>query len=160
MTTYFWKPQAGIPVDAQVAGEELERIRVSRNGRLTQDDVVQEAKAKDSPLHPAFEWNDKKAAHQYRLTQAGYMIRMITVSVDTGDGSEKEPIRAFVNVKRDEDRSYTSVVHAMSDADLRAQVIAQAWKELEDWKKRHHELVEFARLFTVIEDMRPKKKAA
>jgi len=159
MTTYFWKPQAGVPVPAQAAGEELERIRVSRNGRLTQEDVVQEARNKDNPLHPAFEWNDKKAAHQYRLTQAGYVIRMITMVGDGETDQGKEPIRAFVNVRRDEDRSYTSVVHAMSDAELRAQVLAQAWKELQDWRKRHSELVEFARLFAVIENMQPQKAA-
>lgn len=159
MTTYFWKPQAGIPVDAQVAGEELERIRVSRNGRLTQDEVVKEARDKANPLHPAFEWNDKRAAHQHRLTQAGYMIRMITVAMDADNPRTKDPIRAFVNVKRDEDRSYTSVIHAMSDAELRAQVLAQAWKELQDWRNRHAELIEFARLFAVIEDMQPEKAA-
>lgn len=157
MTAYFWKPQAQISVQAQAAGDELERIRVLHNGRLTQEDVVAEARDKRNPLHSAFEWNDKRAAHQYRLTQAGYVIRMITVKLDDGDG--KPPVRAFVNVKRDEDRSYTSVVHAMSDSELRAQVITQAWKELEDWKHRHAELVEFARLFTVIEELRPVEAA-
>lgn len=154
MTKYFWKPKVVIPVPAQVAGEELERIRTVHNGRLTQADVVNEARDKANPLHKAFEWSDKKAAHEYRLTQAAYVIRSITVVEELGGDKQTAPVRAFVNVQRDEDRSYTSVAHAMSDTELRAQVVARAWKELEDWKARHAELVEFARLFSVIEDMR------
>lgn len=150
---YKWKPLTSIAVDAQKAGEELERIRVSRNGRLVQEDVVAEARDKASPLHPAFEWSDRKAAHAYRLEQAGYIIRSITVIVTEPDQQEREPIRAFVNVQRDDDRSFTSIAHAMSDDELRAQVIARAWKELHDWRKRHAELVEFARLFTVIDEV-------
>lgn len=151
---YRWKPLTSVAVDAQAAGEELERIRVSRNGRLVQEDVVAEAKDKANPLHPAFEWNDRKAAHAYRLDQAGYMIRSITVVMSEPEQEqEREPIRAFVNVQRDDDRSFTSIAHAMSDEDLRAQVIARAWKELHDWRKRHAELVEFARLFTVIDEV-------
>lgn len=146
---YQWKERAVCNVDAQLAGEELERIRVLHNGRLAQEDVVKEAKAQDNPLHGAFEWNDKKAAHSWRLEQASYLIRNIVVQVN--EDKDVAPIRAFVNVKRDDDQSYTSVHHAMSDAELRAQVVANAWKELEAWRKRHAELIEFARLFAVID---------
>lgn len=154
---YSWRPGVSPAVPAQVAGEEMERIRVHNNGRLTQEDIVEAAKPKTAPLHPAFEWNDKKAAEQWRLEQASYMIRHIAVAVS--GSADRAPIRAFVNVTRDEDRSYTSIAHAMSDGELRHQVIAAAWKELEDWRKRHTELVEFARLFTVIEELRPAKVA-
>lgn len=152
-TVYKWRAHAGVPIPAQVAGEELERIRTVNNGRLAQETVVEEARDKKSPLHPAFEWNDKQAAHQYRLSQAGYVIRMLSVSYVEGD-KKTEPIRAFVNVSRDEDRSYTSIAHAMSDDELREQVIAKAYKELNDWKARYEDLLEFASVFTAIEDVR------
>lgn len=155
---YQWKERAIVNVDAQKAGEELERLRIRQNGRLTQDDVVRVAKDASNPLHGAFEWNDKKAAHAHRLEQASYLIRNITVQVS--DKPDAQPIRAFVNVKRDEDQSYTSVHHAMSDAELRAQVVASAWAELTAWRKRHAELVEFATLFAVIDTQAPKDVAA
>lgn len=147
---YKWKPQ-GAPagIDAQVAGEELERIRTFNNGRLEPKSVVDASRPKDAPLHPAFEWNDKKAAESWRQDQASHMIRHIEVTVD--ETGEKPPIRAFVSVKREEDRSYTSIQHALSDNDLRAQVVAQAWSDLEAWRKRYAELVEFAKVFAVIE---------
>lgn len=150
--TYKWRAHAGVPIPAQVAGEALEAIRVRNNGRLTQDAVVQAARPKSSPLHPAFDWNDRSAAHKWRLSQAGYIIRKLDVVQE--DGPAAEPIRAFVNVSVENDRSYTSVAHAMSDDELRAQVIARAWKELQDWRERYEELAEFARIFAVIEEER------
>lgn len=152
-TVYKWRAHAGVPIPAQVAGEELERIRTVNNGRLAQETVVEEARDKKSPLHPAFEWNDKRAAHQYRLSQAGYVIRMLSVSYVEGE-KKTAPIRAFVNVSRDEDRSYTSIAHAMSDDELREQVLARALKELNDWRERYSELEEFAGLFATIEGLK------
>jgi len=151
---YQWKTTGPAPsIDAQVAGEELERIRIRHNGRLESKSVVDAARPKDAPLHPAFEWNDKKAAENWRLEQASHMIRHIDVVIENGSEDVK-PIRAFVSVKRDEDRSYTSVQHALSDAELRAQVVAQAWAELEAWRKRHAELVEFAAVFATMDQAR------
>lgn len=157
MTVYRWKPGSTAPLEAQAAGDEMERIRVRNNGRLTSELVVEAARDEDAPLHPAFEWNDKRAAEAHRLEQARYLIRSIEVVVDRGD-PEPVPIRAFVNVQRDEDRSFTSTFHALSDVDLRAQVIASAWRELEAWRRRHAELVEFARIFTEIDKARGAKK--
>lgn len=152
---YSWKAGAhhAPNIEAQVAGEELERIRVHNNGRLENAHVVAAARDKKSPLHPVFEWDDKKAAAAYRLDQAGDLIRAIDVVI-VKDETEARPIRAFVSVVRDKDRSYTSVQHALSDAELRAQVVAQAWAELEAWRKRHAELVEFAAVFASMDQAR------
>lgn len=68
-------------------------------------------------------------------------------------------------MKRDNDRSYTSLAHAMSDKELREQVIAQAWKELQEWRRRYENLAEFSKVFGIIDRGMPKvlpplKKAA
>lgn len=153
-TVYKWRAHAGVSIPAQVAGEELERIRVSNNGRLAQEDVVAAAKRKTSPLHSAFEWDDKAAAHQHRLSQAGYLIRKLDVVTVANDDEQSKPIRAFVNVTRDDDRSFTSIAHAMSDGELREQVIARARKELEDWQSRYDDLIEFSSVFAAIEQLK------
>ena len=150
---YKWKQGSKAPVSAQVAGEELERIRTWRNGRLDPKDVIEASRDPGAPLHPAFEWNDTKAAAEYRREQAKYLIRSVEVVVEKS-ADERTPIRAFVSVERDNDRSYTSTFHALSDAELRQQVVGQAWKELEAWQKRHAELVEFAGIFAEIEKAR------
>lgn len=148
---YKWKNGAGpTGIDAQAAGEELERIRVHNNGRLEPRFVVEASRPREAPLHNAFEWNDKKAADAWRQNQASYMIRHVDVVVEEGD-KPPTPIRAFVSVKRDEDRSYTSIQHALSEDELRQQLVAQAWSDLEAWRKRYAELVEFAKVFALIE---------
>lgn len=159
MTVYRWRAHAGVPVPAQVAGEALETIRVRNNGRLTQEAVVKAARPSSSPLHPAFDWNDKSAAHKWRLSQAQYIIRKLDV-VEEKPGGDRQAVRAFVNISMEEDRSYTSIAHAMSDDEIREQVIARAWKELQDWKDRYDEIVEFAAVFDAIRSIERKDDAA
>lgn len=147
---YKWKAYASVPgLSAQAAGEELERIRKMRNGNMIAADVLKEARKASSPLHSVFEWDDKKAAHHFRLGQAGDLIRAVVVMDDTKPGAP--PVRAFVNVGIDDDRGYTSVIAAMSDTVMRAQVISRAWKELEDWRKRYEGLLEFSQVFAVVD---------
>lgn len=150
---YRWKPGAHVSIAAQAAGEELEKIRVRNNGRLESALVVDAARPETSPLHAAFEWSDKAAAEQWRAEQARFLIRSVEIVIDQPD-RDAVPIRAFVSVKRDEDRSFTSTVHALADPDLRAQVIEQAWRELEAWRQRHAELIEFGRVFSLIDQAR------
>lgn len=117
------------------------------------------ARDEASPLHPAFEWDDAKAAHAHRLEQASYLIRSVVIVSD--EGKDAAPVRAFVNVQRDTDRSFTTVAHAMSDTELRAQVLAKALHELQSWRYRYEELVELAKLFAqvdkTIEKLTPKQ---
>lgn len=162
---YKWKPGAHLKINAKVAGTELERIRTKHNGRLTPTDVLEEAKSRNSPLHKAFEWDDTEAAHKYRVQQAQYLIRSIEVVVVPQKGKATATnVRAFVSVKRERDRSYTSIAHAMSDAELREQVVAQAGKELQEWRHRYEKLSEFSKIFAAIDRSLPKlvpqKKAA
>lgn len=140
-------------VDPQAAGEALERLRKRHNGRLAPADVVEEARNLDSPIHSAFEWDDTIAAAAYRIDQAGHLIRCIAVDISRSN-LETNTVRAFVSVTRDNDRSYTSTVHAMSDRDLRKQVIEKAYAELEAWRARYAELSELARLFEAIDQAR------
>lgn len=150
---YQWKDGSHVRLDPQIAGEELERIRVLWNGRLDSKDVVREARSEDSPLHPAFDWDDASAAEKYRVEQAKYLIRSIEVIVERPD-EEPTPIRAFVSVERDNDRSYTTTAHALADEELRRQVLQQAWCELEAWRRRHAELIEFAKVFAEVDQAR------
>lgn len=137
-------------VNPQKAGERIEKIRARTNGLLTPEHVVEDARSVRSPLHNAFEWNDTVAAEKYRLDQASYLIRAIIV-VPQGETSDRPPLRAFVNVKKDEQRGYTSLDVAMSDSDLRAQVVQQAWSELLGWRERYREYQELAKVFSVID---------
>lgn len=149
---YQWKNGSTCKVDAQIAGEELERIRTRHNGRLDAKDVVEASRDPAAPLHDHFEWSDKKAASAYRVEQAKYVIRSVEVVVS--EEPDARPVRAFVSVVQEQDRSYTSVSHALSDADLRRQVLTKALQELDAWRERYAELVELANVFVAIEEAR------
>lgn len=153
---YAWRPGSRISIDAGKAGRELERIRLGNSGALTQEAVLAQARSANSALHPHFEWDDTVAAEKHRLGQAGELIRSITIDVSRSN-LETKPIRAFVNVHVGERQHYTSTLHAMSDRELRAQVLAKAWADLEAWRDRHAELTEFAKIFSAIDEARSAK---
>lgn len=154
--TYRWKPNVPsslVKLDAQVVGEEIERLESASQHKLSPEEIVRAAKVPASPLHPAFEWDDAKAAARYRIDQARHLISLIDVVIIREDQTEGA-IRAFVSVTSDEGRGYVSTVHALSDEDMRKQVLKRAWQELEAWRQRHAELVEFGRLFSAIDEAR------
>ena len=54
--------------------DELERIRLANDGRLTADAVVEAAKNAKNILHAEFIWDNKKAAETQRLDRAREII--------------------------------------------------------------------------------------
>lgn len=157
MTTYRWKPAAHVKIDAQLAGIELERIKTAHNGRLDPEFVVTAARDERNPLHEHFEWDDAIAAEYYREGQASHLIRCIEIVHAPSEDTEARPIRAFVSVAQEDERFYVGTLDALADPELRLQVIAQAWRELEAWRERYAELVEFGKLFSEIDQARGAK---
>lgn len=151
---YAWRPGSRIAIDAAKAGRELENIRNTNGGALTQEVVLDRARSANSSLHAHFVWDDSEAAEKFRLGQAGELIRSITIDVSRSN-LETKPVRAFVNVIERGEQHYTSTLHALSNTELRAQVLAKAWADLEAWRQRHAELVEFAKIFAAIDEARP-----
>lgn len=149
---YSWKPKVQMPIPAQIVGERIEQIRVKRGGNLTPSDVVVDARQDHSPLHPCFEWDDHTAAEKYREDQARYLLRQIVVTIQKAE-SESYTVRAFVNLKDENSRSYTSVLTAMGDVEKRRQIIQQAWNELKAWKSRYQEYKELADIFAALESV-------
>jgi hypothetical protein len=80
-------------IDAQEAGEELERIK-QRDGTITAPAVVDEARPDDAVLHPAFNWNDPDAAEKYREIQARQLIKRVRVICP--DPTQEPVVRATV----------------------------------------------------------------
>lgn len=116
--TYQWRDGSRIKnVSAETAAHELETIR-ARDGKLEAETIVEHAKPAESPIHPAFEWRDKVAAHQYRLDQARNLVRSIVV-VDAGEADESVSAPMYVHVRPPESGTgyYQSTMVAIQDAD-------------------------------------------
>lgn len=133
---YSFRPGARVTgVSAADAGAELARLRQS--GPLTPRVVVDEARDAANPLHPAFEWDDAKAADEHRLQQARGIIRAVYVKTV----SDEAPRPVFVHVTTEDGGSYErlSVVAATPDLyatavdELRGKLVAaqQSLRELE-----------------------------
>jgi hypothetical protein len=147
---YKFRDGAHLTGDAQKVGERLAALEAS--GRLTAKAVVQEARSDDSPLHPLFEWDDAKAADKYRIAHAGHVIRCVTVVLDQQQSEEPKTIRAFVPITQgDESRQYVDTVRALSDTEMRRQVLAQAHAELGAVARKYRELKELADVVNAID---------
>lgn len=121
--------------DAAVLGEAFERLKAS--GPLTADRVLTEAMNARSPLHRYFEWDDEKAAHQFRLEQARRLIRSIEVVLEDAKGKQV-PMRAYYSVKDAEgQRGYEPMQFVFATPELADQVIQEAVTQLEAWKTKY-----------------------
>jgi len=144
---YKWRPGSRVKGSAQTVGETLESIRNDNGGVLTPGAVVEAARPKKSPLHDQFEWNDADAAEQWRLAQARNLLRAV-VTV-TGDKESPTITSAFVHL-RDSDvseQAYYSIHEAMGDPAKREQILREALRELQAFRKKYDGLEVLAGLF-------------
>lgn len=133
-------------LDAQAVGEHLEHLR-ELHGQLTAEVTVDDARPKNSLLHPVFEWNNKVAAEEYRKEQARLLIRSVVV-IPGDDQGPAQPYRAFVVISEFGEQGYTSTYVALNDPQLRAQVLARALRELRQFQAKYRELDELAEVFS------------
>lgn len=124
-----------IKIDYSKYRGELQRLE-RQHGILSPQSVVDEARAEDSYLHNAFNWDDSDAAEKFRKIQARLLMTAVKVHVN---GSKTG---AFVNVRVIVDntptRGYISTTRAISDQEMRKQLFEQAVKELEHWQGKYN----------------------
>lgn len=145
MTAYKWKIQGMYDADAQVVGNELERI-YNEKGTLEPSVVVKQSRPKRAPLHSLFEWDDEVAAEKWREQQA----RNIIGSVMIVDSSNDEPFtRAFVHVSDD----YRPLSIVLEDRDMTEELLDSALRELRTFERKYNDLVQLAPVFNAIEQV-------
>lgn len=142
---YKWKIPGVMPVDAQTAGEEIDRLYQSK-GRILPEDVVEASKDESAPLHSCFEWNDTVAAHKYRCGQAASLIRLI-VAEDYSASSEG--VRAFVHIQD----SYKPISVVVNSQDQMSELLRSALAELSAFRKKYQSLSELSPVFEAIEEV-------
>lgn len=144
---FKWNVPRLYPVDAQTAGEELNRI-YEKHGELEPADVVEESKDENAPLHDCFEWDDVKAAQKYRIHQAGKLIRCV-VSV-TENEKTKEPIqtRAYVHVQD----TYRPISVVVESQDMVDEMMETAMSELNNFRRKYSNLQALSGVFREIDN--------
>jgi len=134
---------------------ELKRIANEHNGILQPETVVERARPASSPLHSRFQWDNSKAAHQYRIWQAR---QLISVSVEMLEG-DKGSAPVFVSLKSDRQREhggYRILTDVLSDAQMREQMLHEALEELNCFQLKYQKLKQLSVVFKAVRQVRRK----
>ena len=132
----------------------LEEICSKYDGVLTAELVLKEARKKTSPLHSHFVWDDSEAATQYRLIQAGELIRKVKVTYSPREDVSYK-VRAFFNVVQvgdnDEGRKvYVPIKDALNTPSYREQLLAEAKRDADSFVKKYKVLNEVKDIINTI----------
>jgi hypothetical protein len=98
----------------------------------------------DSELHGQFEWDDSKAAHEYRLHQARRLIAVHVID-DSGD-------RRVISLVTDRSRGggYRDLQTVLSNAEMRRIALRQALGEFNRIRAKYEHLRELASIHEAI----------
>ena len=127
--------------------------RLGSEGRLTPANLVEEARPEESPMHKAFEWDDAKAAENYRKQQATQMIRAIVVreSDVVSGGSESVQVKVFNQPEKG--GVYESLRTILLDEEKSGSLMDKAKAELRTFRIKYSQLERLARLMVEIDEV-------
>jgi hypothetical protein len=130
------------------------RKLAEKHGSITAEIVLIEAKKKTSPLHSHFQWDDTKAARQFRLIQAAALIRKIKVEYIVSEINTVR-VRAFHNVTEDveepETGVFVSLQTALSVDSYRDQLLAQCKRDIQAFKSKYSALSEVSHIINAMD---------
>lgn len=124
---------------SKAAAAELGGVveQLARDGNATPQSLLDAARDPASPAHKWFEWNDSKAAEQYRLMQARFYLRSITVEYSTTELPAMQ-VRAFVPVYVDgQGRAWKPMHEVLAVQTELDQVIETARAEMLAFRKKY-----------------------
>lgn len=149
--SYEYKVPGLVKAPAQAVGELFERLEQTEEG-LTPATVLEASRDENALLHGEFEWQDDVAAEKYRLDQARFIIRNLTVITKTTDQEEREngKDRAFV-CTNGRSGNYVALKFALTNAELRANLLKEARRDMLIFTAKYQRLEELA---SVIEEMK------
>jgi hypothetical protein len=128
--------------------DELEAVARIHEGLLRPMDVVDYARNPNTVLHSKFEWDNTKAAEEYRLWQAREII--VQVKVQMVQGLKQQDYQVYVSLREDRQQDgggYRYLVDVMKNPSRRAMFLAEALADFEVWKRKYSALTELASIF-------------
>lgn len=142
---YQWRQPIYPKVSAQDAGEHIEELR-NQHGEVTAQMLVDDARPEDAVLHPCYEWDDAKAANKYRLHQSKQVMSNLMI-ISLSDNQPINPTRGFVNITaRNEKASYQPLEIALSDDEMKYQVLKNAASEFKAYLRKYKDLIDVSKL--------------
>lgn len=115
--------------------------------------VVERAKARSSPLHECFTWDNEVAGTAWRINEARELIRSYYVKVE-----QQPPLltRAYVSLRsnRVQGGGYTSIQRVLSDREMHQEMLRDALEEITLVERRYGKLQELQPVFTAVRKVR------
>lgn len=123
------------PIEDEDVAKALQDIANSDPDDLIRPvDVVDAARDSKSPLHRFFEWDDGVAAEAFRLVQARNLIRKVRIT--RGDPGPQVVNVTIIHIDGTQRRGYVPTERAVSEPDLRAQILQDARRGIEAYRNR------------------------
>jgi hypothetical protein len=150
MAKYEFEPNAIFhqrdKADPNEIGNALEDIARNHDNRLRPEDVLNEARKRNHPLHRHFIWDNDKAAELYRIDQARALIR--SVKIIAAEEVNQAAGRAYHSIQ-DNGRSYRSASEIKSSVSLQLSLYLAALRDLKAWEKRYRSIAHICELVGV-----------
>lgn len=147
---WTYRKNVRFSVPAEVVGPELDRIRNEHDGILKPDDVVASATPEDSPLHSLFEWDDTKAANEYRKQEARQVISSVQIITISDPDSAPRSMIAFVHTEGCE-QGYRATVEVLQDEAMMRTVLGDALAQLNGLRLRYKELAVLSEVWNAVD---------
>src|SRR5690349_19070743 len=156
--------------DATIVGpylEEMARRLGTKIEGVKPQQILEDARRPDSPLHSYFEWDETKAAYQYNLMQARYLARSVRLEITLKEDNRPRTYRmpGLVSIQygpKQNERTYIPVGSVLTNSDHLAKAKADALRMLITWKERYKiyagvpEFAELKPIFDAIESLSEK----
>ena len=129
----------------------LQEIAANNDGILRPEIVVEAARAKTSPLHSSFEWDNTRAAEAHRLWQARQLIVSVTIKYE----GVKNSAPIYVSLKKDREAGggFRTMVAVLSDDELREQLLEDARQDMEIFRQKYRGLAKLAKVFAAMDEV-------
>lgn len=124
-------------IEDEDAAEALQLIaKNDPDGLIQPVEVVEAARDEQSPLHRFFEWDDGTAAEAFRLVQARNLIRSVRIARGEPTGPQIVNVTIIHADTGEKRRGYVPTERAVSEPDLRAQILQDARRGIEAYRNR------------------------
>ena len=138
----------------KIKAELLAIQKTSKDAMLHAKNVVAWAKRnRKSALHREFEWNDSRAATEFRLWQARRLIQINVISEDGG------PQLVSLSYDRPRGGGYRGVDAVISNRELSEIMLRDALEELQRVQMRFQRVTELTSVWTVVKRVRERAEA-
>lgn len=147
---YKWKTGSRIKADPSKSGELFEQLESSDEG-LTAQSLLNANIPEEAPLHNDYEWDNEKAAEEWRLHQSRHFINSLIMLSVMPDTEQQAQIRAF-HITTEQHR-YDSIQTIITSEDKYNTLLRNALSELSAFVHKYNTIQALQPVFVAIQQV-------